>query len=117
MATSSKTEPVRGTQSFVHTLSSCWSRPSLTGLEIAWRWLYGIPATALTIVELRKVLLQVTGGTLDPARMGLDRTLLNDPVGALSADPLGASGKFASAIGLVLPGLEHVGIWLCRSWS
>lgn len=39
--------PVRGTQSFVQTLSACWHQPSLTLLEIAWRWFYGIPATAL----------------------------------------------------------------------
>ena len=54
----------------------------------------------------------VTGGTMDPARLGLDRTLLNDPVGALSADPLGAAGKFSSAVGLVLPDLERVAIWM-----
>ena len=38
--------PVRGTQSFVHTLSACWHRPSLLGLEVLWRWAYGIPALA-----------------------------------------------------------------------
>ena len=103
---------VRGTQSFVHTLSSCWRRPSLTLLEVGWRWAYGIPAGLLAGFEVRKVLLAATGGTLDPARLGLDSTLLGDPVGALSADPLAATGKFAAAIGLVLPGLEHVGVWL-----
>ena len=35
---------VRGTQSFVHTLSECWRRPSLTALEVLWRWAYGVPA-------------------------------------------------------------------------
>ena len=35
---------VRGTQSFVHTLSECWRRPSLTALEVLWRWAFGIPA-------------------------------------------------------------------------
>ena len=103
---------IRGAQSFVHTLSSCWRRPSLTALEVAWRWLYGIPATSLVVLQLRKVLLAATGGTLDPARLGLDRVLLNDPVGALSADPLGAAGKFSTAIDLVLPGVEHVALWL-----
>ncbi len=38
--------PVRGTQSFVHTLSSCWRRPSLVALEVLWRWVYGVPALA-----------------------------------------------------------------------
>lgn len=39
--------PVRGTQSFVHTIGYCWKHPSLVGLEVAWRWLYGVPALAL----------------------------------------------------------------------
>lgn len=38
--------PVRGTQSFVYTLTECWKRPSLTALEVLWRWAYGIPALA-----------------------------------------------------------------------
>ena len=33
---------VRGTQSFVHVLATCWRRPSLTALEVAWRWAFGI---------------------------------------------------------------------------
>lgn len=106
------TAPVRGTQSFVGTLSSVWKRPSLTAMEIAWRWSFGAPALALVLFKLRAVLLTATGGTLDPARLGLDRVLLNDPVGALSADPMGAAGKFARAIALVAPGVEHVARWL-----
>ncbi len=104
--------PVRGTQSFVYTLTACWRSPALTALEVAWRWLYGIPALALVVWQGKKVLLAATSGTMDPASLGLDKTLLNDPVGALSADPLGAAGKFSHAIALVLPGLSHVAAWL-----
>jgi hypothetical protein len=104
--------PVRGAQSCVHTLSACWRQPSLTALEVAWRWTYGVPAFVLVAWQAQKVLLAATGGTLDPARLGLDKTLLNDPVGALSGDPLGAAGKFSNALGLVLPGLAHVAVWL-----
>ena len=84
----------------------------MTALEIAWRWLYGVPALVLFGVELRKVLLVATSGTMDAASLGLDRVLLNDPVGALSADPVGAAGKFASAAGAVWPGLERAAVWL-----
>ena len=35
--------PIRGTQSFVHTLAACWKRPSLTALEVLWRWAFGDP--------------------------------------------------------------------------
>ncbi len=62
--------------------------------------------------KLHGVLLAATGGTLDPGTLGLDRALLNDPVGALTADPMGAAGKFAGAVGLVLPGMEHIAVWL-----
>ncbi|SNS37356.1 hypothetical protein SAMN05421770_101707 [Granulicella rosea] len=104
--------PVRGTQSFVHTLSSCWSRPSLTGLEVLWRWVVGIPALWVSVTQVRAILLRHTDGTLDPARLGLDRKLLLDPVGALSADPLGVVGKFTGALGVVWPDLAHLAAWL-----
>lgn len=104
--------PVRSTQSFVHTLASVWRRPSLTALEIAWRWVYGIPAAALILWQVRKVLLAATSGTLDPARLGFDKPLLSDPVGALTADPAGAAGKLAGAVALLLPALEHLAVWL-----
>ena len=104
--------PVRGTQTFVGTLSACWRRPGLTALEVAWRWAYGIPAAAAVLWFARRALLAATGGVADPARLGLDATLLSDPVGALSADPMLAAGKFARAWAAVWPGLEHVGVWL-----
>jgi len=35
---------VRGTQSFVGVMTAVWRRPSLAGLEIAWRWVVGVVA-------------------------------------------------------------------------
>ena len=104
--------PVRGTQSFVHTLLSCWHRPSLTGLEVAWRWTYGVPALWVMFTKLRDVLAVHTGGTYDLARLGLDRALLNDPVGALTADPMGAVGKFTGAFDAVWPDVKHLAVWV-----
>jgi hypothetical protein len=44
----------RGTQSFVSILGLCWRRPSLVALELAWRWLFGIPLlVALGLTGLR----------------------------------------------------------------
>ena len=103
---------VRGTQSFVHTLSSCWRRPGLTAIEIAWRWAVGVPALMLLFWQAKSALLEATHGTLDPATLGLDSVLLHDVVGALSADPLGAAGKLSRAAGVVWPGFVHFGIWL-----
>ena len=104
--------PVRGTQSFVGVLSAARKRPVLMAVEIAWRWTLGIPVLLLTYVKLLAALKQVTYGTLDPGRLGLDPVLLNDPVGALSADPTGAAGKFTHAVALVWPALAHVAVWL-----
>src|SRR6185437_11921060 len=35
--------PVRGTQSFLNVVHDVWQRPSLLGLELFWRWSFGIP--------------------------------------------------------------------------
>ena len=43
MAISSTSHPVRGTQLLVEHMGSVVRRPSLTAIEIAWRWLFGIP--------------------------------------------------------------------------
>lgn len=70
---------LRGTQSFVHTMSACWKRPSLVALEVAWRWAFGIPALALTWFEAARLVREskVDLGTLK-------RISLADPVGAAS---------------------------------
>lgn len=39
--------PVRGTQTFVGVMSAVWGRPSLSALELGWRWLIGIPLLAI----------------------------------------------------------------------
>ena len=35
--------PVRGTQSFLNIMGNVWRRPSLLGLEVLWRWAFGVP--------------------------------------------------------------------------
>jgi hypothetical protein len=104
--------PIRGTQSLVETLSRCWRQPSATGLEVLWRWVFGVPALALVWTQGRAILAAHTDGTLDVARLGLDRTLMADPVGAAAADPLGVSAKVGEAVGILLPDVLHVAIWL-----
>lgn len=104
--------PVRGTQSFVRTLSECWRRPSLTGIELLWRWAYGIPALWLIVTRVGKLYAVHTASGTGIPRLGLDRALLNDPIGALTADPMGVVNKLGHAIGLVLPDLIDLAIWL-----
>lgn len=45
--TSRRNVPVRGTQSFVGVMTAVFKRPSLTGLELVWRWSFGLIAAAL----------------------------------------------------------------------
>jgi hypothetical protein len=104
--------PVRGTQSLVHTLARCWRRPSLTGLEVLWRWVFGVPALWLMYVQVRRILLLHTDGTLDLTRLGLDRKLMADPVGAMAADPMGVSAKIGEAVGVLWPDILHTALWV-----
>jgi len=84
----------------------------LTGLEILWRWVYGVPALWMVLIQARKILAAHTGGTYDLAHLGLDHALLSDPVGALTADPIGAVAKFTQAISAVWPDIAGVTVWL-----
>jgi hypothetical protein len=106
---------VRGTQSLVHTLGRCWQRPSLTGLEVLWRWAIGIPALWVVYVQLRRILLLHAGGpdgSMDLGRLGLDKKLMADPVGAAAADPVGVSVKIHDAVSMVWQDVVHVAMWL-----
>lgn len=38
---------MRGTQSFVGVMAAVWKRPSLTGMELVWRWSFGLIAAGL----------------------------------------------------------------------
>ena len=90
---------VRGTQSFVHTLSWCWRRPSLTALEIAWRWTFGIPATLI----IWHFAARIWNST--PVDVGaLQRmTVLN---------PLASAETIQTAVNLLLPPTLQVAKWL-----
>jgi len=90
---------VRGTQSFVHTLSECGRRPSLTALEVMWRWLYGIPALLLLWHEAVKIL---NATPVDIA--ALQRMTV--------VDPMGAAETVAQALSVLLSPVWQVAIWL-----
>jgi hypothetical protein len=90
---------VRGTQSFVHTLSECWSRPSLTGLEVLWRWIYGLPALLLVWHEARRILSAVSLNTAALKAMTI-------------TDPLRTSGTLAEAMAVLFPPVSREAIWL-----
>jgi hypothetical protein len=90
---------VRGTQSFVHTLSECWTRPSLTAVEVLWRWLFGIPAL-LTVWTIAKRILAET-----PINVAALRAMT-------VTNPLRASETLAETMAALLPPVSRVAVWL-----
>jgi hypothetical protein len=90
---------VRGTQSFVHTLSECWRRPSLTALEVLWRWAYGIPALLVLRYEGTRILREAP---VDFAALR-NMTVL---------DPMGSAVTLAKALDALLPPVLKVALWL-----
>lgn len=77
-------EPVRGTQSLVQIQAQCWRRPGLIARELAWRWIFGIPALLLLFFCARRLLT-----VLFAAHTGIDDFSLQQPV--LAAEIVGAS--------------------------
>ena len=92
-------EPVRGTQSAVEQMGWVFARPSLTALEIAWRWLVGAPLLFVCWTEAQKIL-----AVLPLSATGIDRVSLQDPwVSAV---------RLADAWDLYRPHVVHVLAWL-----
>ena len=65
---------IRATQSLVSHMSYCWGHPSLVLIEVAWRWLFGLPFLALVWVQAQAILVQIP-----PASVGLDRVEFQNP--------------------------------------
>ncbi len=95
---------VRGTQSFVGTMSWCWKHPSVTALEVLWRWAFGVPVLWIVGRRLQQILLATTGPNYDWSRLGLENITVVDPVGAAK--------KLAIATALLLPPVLRAARWL-----
>jgi hypothetical protein len=48
--------PLRGTQSLVGQMGWVFERPSLTLLEVAWRWIFGVPFLAVCWMQSQRIL-------------------------------------------------------------
>jgi hypothetical protein len=91
--------PVRGTQSFVHTMLACWRRPSLTALEVLWRWAFGVPAIAVATYQAVRVLRVTEIDTAALARMSL-------------FDPIAAADTLSQTAAVLWPPTLRVAEWL-----
>jgi hypothetical protein len=68
---------VHATQSFIRIIGNCWRRPKLLLVEVAWRWLVGIPLAVLFGWEALRILSRVSlAGT------GISRFSLIDSLAA-----------------------------------
>jgi hypothetical protein len=92
---------VRGTQSFVHVLSECWSRPSLVAIEILWRWLLGIPFLVILGWQSLHIYAAIANQL---AAAGIDQFSIVDPMRAaeIASDVYAvvAPPVFRTALGL-----------------
>jgi hypothetical protein len=58
--------PLRGTQSLVGQMGWVFAHPSLTALEVLWRWTFGLPFVIVVLFEAIKILI-----ALPPESVGL----------------------------------------------
>jgi len=97
--TPARVVPLRGTQSFVHLLGSCVRKPQLLAIELAWRWIFGIPALLICYYQLTALIARtpLVPGSLDSFSL---------------ADPNAAALAYANTSAALLPGLQQLAIWL-----
>ena len=91
--------PLRGTQSLVGQMDWVLERPSLIALEVAWRWIFGVPFLAVCWIEARRIL-----AALPPESAGLAAF---DP-----QNPWMAAGQLSRACVLYQPYVIAVLRWL-----
>jgi hypothetical protein len=91
--------PLRGTQSLVHLLGACVRQPKLLAIELAWRWVFGIPALLICYFQLSLILARTP---LPPG--GFDNFALTAPDAAALA--------FSNASAALLPQLRQLLLWL-----
>src|SRR5215472_4729752 len=92
-------EKVRGTQSAVGQMGWVFVRPSLTALEVAWRWLIGAPLLFICWSQGQKIL-----AALPPSAAGLDQVTIQDP--------WTWAVRLADAWDLYRPPVMHILSWL-----
>lgn len=99
-------DPERATQGFVANLSWLRQRPMLLLIEVAWRWLFGVPAAWLTYREGSRILAAVPWQSTGIADVSANQLL---------TDPTAAAVRIGSFFAMVEPGVLHAALWLAPS--
>ena len=68
---SAEQRKLRATQSLIGYMGFCRRHPSLTLIEIAWRWLFGVPFLFVAWAQAQKILAQAPLSSVGWDRMGL----------------------------------------------
>ena len=89
---------IRGTQSFVGVMAAVWKRPSLTGLEVLWRWIVGAPLVAVVVWEALRIGNAVPLDTHALAAMTVFK-------------PIDAVGTLSAAMSTLLPAVMQIAQW------
>jgi hypothetical protein len=99
---------LRATQTLISHMSFCWRHPSLTAIEVTWRWLFGIPFLALVWAQAQQILAKIS-----PESAGLGRVELQNPwlSSVLLAD---AISRYEPSVVAVLHWLLPLGV---VSWA
>ncbi len=95
--------PRRVTQGFVANVTWAWRHPSVTLIEISWRWLFGAPLLAACWFVWQRVLAEVPWRSTGVQQVSANQ-LLTDPMGAAAA-----VGTFAQ---MLWPGFRRSGLWM-----
>jgi hypothetical protein len=107
--------PVRGTQSFVGIMGRVWDRPSLTGLEIMWRWLAGFLSLAFGSVLFGALgvnahFSQISGATV---LAQLQSATVFQPVAAIDT----FSNIYSETVAAVWPWLRWILLTIFLLWN
>jgi hypothetical protein len=80
-------------------MSACWRRPSLTALEVLWRWSFGIPAIGVVVHQAARILRETQLDTAALMRISL-------------LDPMAAADTLSQTAAVLWPPVLHVAKWL-----
>ena len=67
-------EDLRATQNMVGYMGFCWRHKSLTAIEVAWRWAFGVPFLMIAWGQAQRILTEIP-----PSVAGLDRLEWQNP--------------------------------------
>jgi hypothetical protein len=91
----------RGPATLAGVMAECWRRPGLLARELAWRWLYGIPALAVAAIACYPIYL-VTADMLQSS--GVSQITLEHPY---------QSAAVVSVVaGVIGPMVTKIALWL-----